>query len=101
MTDNRDILDSMCEALMTYETISSDQIDQLMARQEVTPPDGWNDSQERVDAVKEEEAANGSSDSVSESDVPEVDQDDQAPQGQSGWGDPQTDHDDQKDDPKQ
>ncbi|CAI8209608.1 MAG: ATP-dependent zinc metalloprotease FtsH [Marinobacterium sp. xm-d-530] len=101
LTDNRDILDSMCEALMTYETISSDQIDQLMARQEVTPPDGWNDSQERVDAVKEEEAANGSSDSVSESDVPEVDQDDQAPQGQSGWGDPQTDQDDQKDDPKQ
>jgi cell division protease FtsH len=101
LTDNRDILDSMCEALMTYETISSDQIDQLMARQEVTPPDGWNDSQERVDAVKEEEAANGSSDSVSESDVPEVDQDGQAPQGQSGWGDPQTDQDDQKDDPKQ
>ena len=101
LTDNRDILDSMCDALMTYETISSDQIDQLMARQEVTPPDGWNDSQERVDAVKEEEAANGSSDSVSESDVPEVDQDDQAPQGQSGWGDPQTDQDDQKDDPKQ
>ena len=101
LTDNRDILDSMCEALMTYETISSDQIDQLMARQEVTPPDGWNDSQERVDAVKEEEAANGSSDSVSESDVPEVDQDDQAPQGQSGWGDPQTDQNDQKDDPKQ
>jgi cell division protease FtsH len=101
LTNNRDILDSMCEALMTYETISSDQIDQLMARQEVTPPDGWNDSQERVDAVKEEEAANGSSDSVSESDVPEEDQDDQAPQGQSGWGDPQTDQNDQKDDPKQ
>ncbi len=101
LTDNRDILDSMCEALMTYETISSDQIDQLMARQEVTPPDGWNDSQERVDAVKEEEAANGSSDSVSESDVPEVDQDDQAPQGQSGWGDPQTDQVHQNDDPKQ
>lgn len=100
LTDNRDILDSMCEALMTYETISSDQIDQLMARQEVTPPEGWNDSQERVDAVKEEEAAN-SSESVAESDVPEVDQDDQASQsneGQSGWGDPQ---DDQKDEPKQ
>ena len=100
LTDNRDILDSMCEALMTYETISSDQIDQLMARQEVTPPEGWNDSQERVDAVKEEEAAN-SSEADAESDVPEVDQDDQASQsneGQSGWGDPQ---DDQKDEPKQ
>ncbi|NRP09161.1 MULTISPECIES: ATP-dependent zinc metalloprotease FtsH [unclassified Marinobacterium] len=98
LTDNRDILDSMCEALMTYETISSDQIDQLMARQEVTPPEGWNDSQERVDAVKEEEAANSSE---AESDVPEVDQDDQAShsnEGQSGWGDPQ---DDQKDEPKQ
>ncbi|NRP15435.1 ATP-dependent zinc metalloprotease FtsH [Marinobacterium sp. xm-a-152] len=98
LTDNRDILDSMCEALMTYETISSDQIDQLMARQEVTPPEGWDDSQERVDAVKEEEAANSSE---AESDVPEVDQDDQAShsnEGQSGWGDPQ---DDQKDEPKQ
>ncbi|NRP53577.1 MULTISPECIES: ATP-dependent zinc metalloprotease FtsH [unclassified Marinobacterium] len=98
LTDNRDILDSMCEALMTYETISSDQIDQLMARQEVTPPEGWNDSQERVDAVKEEEAANSSE---AESDVPEVDQDDQAShsnEGQTGWGDPQ---DDQKDEPKQ
>lgn len=98
LTDNRDILDSMCEALMTYETISSDQIDQLMERKEVTPPEGWNDSQERVDAVKEEEAANGSSDA--ESDVPVVDQDDQASSngGQSGWGDPQ---DDQQDEPKQ
>ena len=101
LTDNRDILDSMCEALMTYETISSDQIDQLMARQEVTPPEGWNDSQERVDAVKEEEAANGSSDA--ESDVPVVDQDDQASSNgeQSGWGDPQSDQDDQQDEPKQ
>jgi len=101
LTDNRDILDSMCEALMTYETISSDQIDQLMARKEVTPPEGWNDSQERVDAVKEEEAANGSSDA--ESDVPVVDQDDQASSigGQSGWGDPQSDQDDQQDEPKQ
>ena len=98
LTENRDILDSMCEALMTYETINSDQIDQLMARQEVTPPEGWNDSQERVDAVKEEEAANSSSDSAAASDVPEVDQDDQASQGPSGWGDPQ---DDQKDEPKQ
>ena len=98
LTDNRDILDSMCEALMTYETINSDQIDQLMARQEVTPPEGWNDSQERVDAVKEEESANRASESESESDVPEVDQDEQPPQSQSGWGDPQ---DDQKDEPKQ
>ena len=98
LTDNRDILDSMCEALMTYETISSDQIDQLMARQEVSPPEGWNDSKERVDAAKEEEAANRASESESESDVPEVDQDEQPPQSQSGWGDPQ---DDQKDEPKQ
>ncbi len=101
LTDNRDILDSMCEALMTYETINSDQIDQLMAREKVTPPDGWNDSQERVDAAKEEEAANSASEAETESDVPEVDQNDQAPDatgGQSGWGDPQ---DDQKDEPKQ
>ncbi|MGB0664440.1 MAG: ATP-dependent zinc metalloprotease FtsH [Pontibacterium sp.] len=43
LEDNRDILESMCEALMTYETISSSQIDQLMAREPVDPPSGWSD----------------------------------------------------------
>ena len=44
LVDNRDILDSMAKALMQYETIDSDQIDDLMERREVRTPRGWNDS---------------------------------------------------------
>jgi len=43
LVDNRDILDSMSEALMKYETIDAPQIDDLMARREVRPPKGWTD----------------------------------------------------------
>jgi len=42
LEDNRDILESMTQALMKYETVSSEQIDQLMAREPVSDPDGWN-----------------------------------------------------------
>ncbi len=47
LEDNRDILESMTQALMKYETISSEQIDELMAREEVTPPDGWEDDDDK------------------------------------------------------
>jgi len=43
LVDNRDILDNMAKALMQYETIDSDQIDDLMERREVRTPRGWND----------------------------------------------------------
>ena len=43
LKDNMDILHAMSDALMKYETIDSDQIDQLMGRHEVSPPRGWND----------------------------------------------------------
>ena len=43
LVENRDILDSMSEALMKYETIDAPQIDDLMARREVRPPKGWTD----------------------------------------------------------
>lgn len=43
LTANRDILDAMASALMTYETIDVEQIDDLMARRAVRPPKGWND----------------------------------------------------------
>ncbi|EPJ55049.1 MAG: cell division protein FtsH [Osedax symbiont Rs2] len=42
LEDNRDILETMTQALMKYETISSEQIDQLMAREPVSDPEGWN-----------------------------------------------------------
>ncbi|WP_372831119.1 ATP-dependent zinc metalloprotease FtsH [Pontibacterium sp.] len=47
LEDNRDILESMTQALMKYETISSDQIDELMAREEVSAPDGWEDDDDK------------------------------------------------------
>ncbi|MGB2130172.1 MAG: ATP-dependent zinc metalloprotease FtsH, partial [Marinobacterium sp.] len=50
--DNRDILDAMAEALMKYETIGAEQLDQLMARTEVSPPDGWEEAQERADKAE-------------------------------------------------
>lgn len=43
LTDNMDILHSMKDALMKYETIDAPQIDDLMARREVRPPAGWED----------------------------------------------------------
>ncbi|WP_200834105.1 ATP-dependent zinc metalloprotease FtsH [Nitrincola tapanii] len=46
LTENRDIMESMAQALIKYETIGTKQLDQLMAREEVTPPDGWDDTQE-------------------------------------------------------
>ncbi|WP_370278773.1 ATP-dependent zinc metalloprotease FtsH [Pontibacterium sp.] len=47
LEDNRDILESMTQALMKYETISSEQIDELMAREPVSPPDGWVDEDDK------------------------------------------------------
>ena len=41
--DNRDILDAMANALMKYETIDSGQLDQLLAREDVSAPEGWDD----------------------------------------------------------
>ncbi|WP_257264140.1 ATP-dependent zinc metalloprotease FtsH [Endozoicomonas sp. ONNA2] len=38
LVDNRDKLDTMAEALIQYETIDSDQIDDIMAGREVRPP---------------------------------------------------------------
>jgi cell division protease FtsH len=43
LEDNRDILEAMKDALMEYETIDADQVDDLMARRKVRPPRDWND----------------------------------------------------------
>ena len=55
LSDNIDILHSMKDALMKYETIDSDQIDDLMARIEVREPDGWHDDLEVKKASEESE----------------------------------------------
>ncbi|QIZ78796.1 ATP-dependent zinc metalloprotease FtsH [Ferrimonas lipolytica] len=41
LSDNMDILHSMTDALMKYETIDARQIDDLMERREVRPPSDW------------------------------------------------------------
>ena len=43
LDDNRDILEAMKDALMEYETIDSEQVDDLMARRKVRPPKDWHD----------------------------------------------------------
>ncbi|MGD8174826.1 ATP-dependent zinc metalloprotease FtsH [Marinimicrobium sp. ARAG 43.8] len=43
LKDNRDILEAMKDALMEYETIDSEQVDDLMARRKVRPPRDWHD----------------------------------------------------------
>lgn len=70
LEENRDILESMTQALIKYETISSEQIDQLMARQPVSDPEGWVDDQDQspTDDVEGDEPS-----PVSEADVNETD----------------------------
>jgi cell division protease FtsH len=43
LEDNRDVLETMKDALMEYETIDSDQVADLMARRKVRPTREWND----------------------------------------------------------
>lgn len=47
LRENIDILHSMAEALIKYETIDSNQIDQLMSRETVSPPKDWDDTGEK------------------------------------------------------
>jgi cell division protease FtsH len=49
LTENKDILHSMAEALIKFETIDASQIDDLMNRKEVRPPADWNDSDQKPD----------------------------------------------------
>ncbi|HAD08932.1 MAG TPA: ATP-dependent metalloprotease [Porticoccaceae bacterium] len=44
LKDNIDILHAMKDALMEYETIDAEQVDDLMARRQVRPPRDWHDS---------------------------------------------------------
>lgn len=44
LKDNLDVLHSMTEALMKYETIDAKQIDALMDRTDVPPPADWSDT---------------------------------------------------------
>ncbi|VAW63686.1 Cell division protein FtsH [hydrothermal vent metagenome] len=52
LKDNEDILHTMSEALMKYETIDADQIGQLMERKNVSPPKDWDDSDNDASSPK-------------------------------------------------
>ncbi|MCA1772612.1 MAG: ATP-dependent zinc metalloprotease FtsH [Halomonas sp.] len=43
LTDNRDKLDAMAEALMKFETIDASQLKDIMDGRDPRPPEGWND----------------------------------------------------------
>jgi cell division protease FtsH len=43
LEDNRDKLDAMAAALLEYETIDRQQIDDIMAGKKPSPPENWND----------------------------------------------------------
>jgi cell division protease FtsH len=57
LKDNRDILEAMKDALMEYETIDADQVDDLMERRSVRPPRDWNDDDFNGHLKDKEEAA--------------------------------------------
>jgi len=52
--ENVDILHAMASALMKYETIDKDQIDDLMARRPVRVPKGWDDAPPHEDITADE-----------------------------------------------
>lgn len=88
LEDNRDILDAMAEALMKYETIGSEQLDQLMERQEVSPPDGWVEAQERADqAERDVEEARQSQSRREETPRDDAQEESAADEGESGESD--------------
>jgi cell division protease FtsH len=49
LTEKRDILEKMAATLMKYETIDSNQVDDLMAGKEPRPPSDWIDSDDGSD----------------------------------------------------
>src|SRR5690606_18050745 len=65
LEENRDILEAMKDALMEYETIDADQVDDLMARRKVRPPRDWNDDDFNSHLREKEEKEKGQSDNSS------------------------------------
>jgi cell division protease FtsH len=49
LEDNRDVLEAMKDALMEYETIDSEQVDDLMNRRKVRPPKDWHNQDDSSD----------------------------------------------------
>ena len=70
LIDNMDILHAMKDALMKYETIEEEQIKQLMNREPVTPPSGWEDNKDTKPTAKSQEEKTESA--VNHSEDPEA-----------------------------
>ena len=64
LEDNRDILEAMKDALMEFETIDADQVDDLMHRRKVRPPQNWDNDDSDNGAGKQSAAS--SEEAVSE-----------------------------------
>ena len=70
LIDNIDILHAMKDALVKYETIEEEQIKQLMNREPVTPPSGWEDNKDAKSTAKPQEEKTESA--VNHSEDPEA-----------------------------
>ena len=60
LEENRDILEAMKDALIEFETIDADQVDDLMSRRKVRPPKQWDDDSDNKSggsATRAEDAA--------------------------------------------
>ena len=68
LNDNLDVLHTMKDALMKYETIDAKQIDDLMARTEVRPPADW----DKRDKKKDDNATGGSASTGDDKGTPNV-----------------------------
>ena len=70
LIDNMDILHAMKDALVKYETIEEEQIKQLMNREPVRPPSGWEDNKDMKPTAKPQEEKTESA--VNHSEDPEA-----------------------------
>ena len=57
LNDNMDILHAMADALIKYETIDAEQVDELMDRKPVTPPEDWVESGNGEEVTEKKAAA--------------------------------------------
>jgi cell division protease FtsH len=64
LAEHKDVLEAMKDALMEYETIDSDQVDDLMAGRKVRPPRDWHDDDSFDDSSAQ---ANGDNSTQSDS----------------------------------
>jgi len=64
LIDNMDILHAMKDALVKYETIEEEQIKQLMNREPVTPPSGWEEHTGQTAYVNSNNAQSAGENSV-------------------------------------